>query len=203
MNWFRLLQSSALPLAPVREPSPDAPSQPPNLPLAAARYRLGLLPSSELPSLAMAALEAGLESSSFCELVGEPHPTLVDHGPVFERALRQCSIALPSTAAAIDYLLRHYLQAIASGALPPRQGMFQVIKELYHPHIDDQPAREYVGDQCGLQHLIGAFYSYDELEERPREVSFEGLYGPAAIPAFDRYVRQLAKDWLQQNGPKA
>jgi hypothetical protein len=92
------------------------------------------------------------------------------------------------------------LQAIASGDLPPRQGMYRVVNELYHPHISKQPAREYVGDQRGLQHLVGAFYAYDELYERPTEVSFEGFYGPAAVPAFDRHVKQLANEWLQQNG---
>ncbi len=52
----------------------------------------------------------------------------------------------------------------------------------------------YVGDQRGLQHLIGAFYTYDDLYERPNEVSFEGIYGPAAVPVDDRYVRQLAAE---------
>ncbi len=183
----------------MNEDSPATPNDAPDLQLAAARYRLGLLRSSELPTIAMAAVEAGFESGALCELSCEQHPTLSDHGTVFERALRDCSITIPSTDDAVDYVLRHYLQSIASGDLPPRQGMYRVVNDLYHPHISHQPVREYVGDQRDLQHLIGAFYSYDDLYERPTEVSFEGLFGPAAVPAFDRHVRHLADEWLQQH----
>src|SRR5204863_310000 len=92
-----------------------------DLQLVAARYQLGLLPSSELPALAMAALEAGFDGMALCELSCEQHPTFSEHGSVFERALQDCSASLPSTESAVDYILRHYLRLIASGDLPPRE----------------------------------------------------------------------------------
>lgn len=174
-----------------------------NLQLVAARYQLGLLPSSEFPRIAMAALEAGCDGIALCELSCEQRPTLSEHGAVFERALRDCSVTIPSTDDAVDCVLRHYLHSIASGDLPPREGMYRVVNDLYHPHIAKHPVRQFVGDQRALQDLIGAFYSYDDLYERPTEVSFEGFYGPAAVPSFDRYVRQLAGEWLRQHGRNA
>jgi hypothetical protein len=171
-----------------------------NFTLVAARYRLGLLTSDELPGLAMAALEAGFESRALCELACERHPTFAEHQQIFERALRDCGVSMPETDVAVEYMLRHYLQSIASGGMSPQEGMRRVVTDIYYPYISDHPVREYVGDQRGLEHLIGAFYAYDDLYERPGQVSFEGLYGPKAVPAFDRHLRQLAEEWLQRNG---
>jgi hypothetical protein len=183
----------------VNEDSPAVSSDVLNLQLAAARYQLGLLPSSEFPGIAMAALEAGFNGVGLCDLSCEQHPTLGEHAAVFERALRECYVSLPSTEAAVECVLRHYLQAIASGELSPRRGLRRIVNDLYAPHISKQPVRTHVGDQRNLEHLIGAFYSYDELCERPGEVSFEGLYGPAAVSALDSYVRHQADEWLQRH----
>lgn len=194
-EWYCL----ALLAHPMNEDSSVKPVKALNLQLAAALYQLGLLPSSEFPSIAIAALEAGCDGIALCELSCEQRPTLSEHGTVFEQALRDCSVTIPSTDAAVDIVLRHYLRSIASGDLPPREGMYRVVNDLYNPHIAKHPVRQYVGDQRDLQDLIGAFYSYDDLCERQTEVSFEGFYGPAAIPSYDRYVRQLAGEWLQQH----
>jgi hypothetical protein len=170
---------------------------------AAARYRLGLLPSTEFPTFAMAALEAGYESRALCELACEPLPDDWEIDSVFERALRDCSVSIPSTEAAVEYVLRFYMQLIASGDLSPWEGMLRIANELYRPYISKEPVLQYAGDQRGLHDLLGSFWSYNDLYARPTEVSFEGVYGPAAIPAFDRHLRQLAKEWLSKHGRNA
>jgi hypothetical protein len=53
-----------------------------------------------------------------------------------------------------------------------------------------------VHDERGLQYLIGAYWSYDELRKRPTELSIEGRFGEAAVPLLDDDVRRLASDWL-------
>lgn len=53
-----------------------------------------------------------------------------------------------------------------------------------------------VGDSHGIEHLMGAYYGYDDLDERPDEVSFEGRYGADAIAALDDDIRRLAAEWL-------
>jgi hypothetical protein len=52
----------------------------------------------------------------------------------------------------------------------------------------------------GIAALIGLYYGYDDLEERPHEVSFEGKYGPQAFPALDAEVARLARAWLDERG---
>jgi hypothetical protein len=130
----------------------------------------------------MAALEAGFDCRALCELACEPLPNHWEINTVFERALRDCSVPIPATDAAVEYVLRADLQAIACGDIEPRQGMCGVVNDLYHPHIAKQPPRKYGGDQRGLHHLIGAFYSYDDLYERSTEVSFGGYMARLPFP---------------------
>ena len=66
-----------------------------------------------------------------------------------------------------------------------------------HPYNE---SREYVGDSHGIQQLIGYFWGYDDLEERPREVSFDGRYGADAFQALDQEVVRLAHQWLGEHG---
>ena len=58
----------------------------------------------------------------------------------------------------------------------------------------------YVGEEYGVAQLIGYFYGYDDLEERPAEVSFDGRYGAEAIASLDAEVIRLAKAWLTSRG---
>ena len=45
-----------------------------------------------------------------------------------------------------------------------------------------------------------SFYFYDDLEARPGEVSFEGLYGEDAMKALDRAVVDSAREWRIRHG---
>jgi hypothetical protein len=60
-------------------------------------------------------------------------------------------------------------------------------------------SKKYVWDSHGLEHLIGAYWSFDELESRPDEVSFRGLYGNAAVKALEQHMVELAEDWLRKH----
>src|SRR5262249_3572667 len=117
--------------------------------------------------------------------------------PVFERVCAECGVSVPTKSEAIDELLRVHLESIASGTRPPREALRDLMQQAYYPHISAEPVREYVGDSRGLEHLIGAYWNYDDLLKRP-EVSFQGRHGEAALPLFDEHVRQIARDWLQR-----
>jgi hypothetical protein len=125
---------------------------------------------------------------------------MVNVGPLFERALRDLAIALPSKEEAVCSLLRHHVGRIAEGLVPPRDGMRSVLNEVYYPADLYTETTKYVGDSHGLQHLLGSFYSYDDLEERPEEVSFEGKFGEEALVGLDRHIVSLAKSWIDQYG---
>jgi hypothetical protein len=143
-------------------------------------------------------LEQGSDKRAVVQLTILDSPVMADVGPLFERACAELSVAVPTRDEAIDELLRPPPESIASGACEPREGLEAVMREIYWPHFAGEPCKEYVGDSRGMQHLIGAYWSYDDLAERPREVSSDGKYGAEAIARWGDSVRQYARDWLQK-----
>jgi hypothetical protein len=163
--------------------------------VAAARYRLGYLKSAELPGLASKAMDAGVMGDDLAELVCTRESVMSEHGPMFERVLRQCEIAMPSEEEAVDCLLRECIKGIASGETSTRDGLYDVWSDFYLGHFFLPGALE----RKGLSDLIGAYYFYDQFEE-PDGVSYEGFKGQAAVEAFGRHVRGLAVKWLREHG---
>jgi hypothetical protein len=106
-------------------------------------------------------------------------------------------VAIPSRGEAIDELLHFYVESIASGMRAPHDGLSAMMREIYFPHFASEACKKYVGDSCGMEHLIGAYWAYDDLTERP-ECSWDGKHGAEAIAAWERSVRQYARDWLEK-----
>jgi hypothetical protein len=122
--------------------SPQTASAIEKLRFAATRREFDLLPSSELPELAMAALEAGLDSPSLRELAGEIHPTWADSGPLFARVLHDCGIALLSKPRAAEDLARYYAQQILAGAMTPYEGARRIWWKVANEFSEDQAAAQ-------------------------------------------------------------
>ena len=74
--------------------------------------------------------------------------------------------------------------------------------DLVRPHIDAETTAgdyECVGRSRDLQQLIGAYWSYGELRERPAELSIDGRFGDEAIAQLDQHVIGFARDWLERH----
>jgi len=166
----------------------------------AVRFRLGLQDSESLVQIADTLLSEGRDTDAVIQLFIVESPVMADVGPLFERACMELGVAIPTREEAIDVLLRHHLESIASGACQPREGLEVFMRELYEPHLAGEPCKEYVGDSRGMQDLIGAYWDYDDLTERPSEVSWDGEYGAEAIARWGDSVREYARDWLQKYG---
>lgn len=90
-----------------------------DLPIAAARYVMGSLPSSELVRIADALLDRGIYSSAVGELATMRHPIMADAGPLFERVLQELHVEMPSWDDAVWILLRHHIGRIAYEDVAP------------------------------------------------------------------------------------
>ncbi len=104
---------------------------------------------------------------------------------------------VPSKAQ-VEWTLGGILRRIATGALHPRAGLGELIAAYHAAPWSD--AKRFVGEEYGIALLVSYFYSYDDLEERPAEVSFEGQYGLRAKELLDAEVVRLATVWLQERG---
>lgn len=167
-----------------------------------ARLALGVLGSEEVPGLAASLLEAGYDTEELRVLALESGPWMSEVEEPFRRALEKLGYGAIEDEDAVMVLLRHHLRRVAQGEVPPREGLGRTIAEAIHPGDARGviQSHEFAYDSLDLQELYGAYYSYDDLAERPNEVSFEGRYGEEAVQRFDCYVRQLAKKWLDEHG---
>ena len=98
----------------------------------------------------------------------------------------------------VERELAGILRRIASGSVPPRDGLGELVElHLGQPQPDGV---RYVGEEYGIAELIGIYWGYDDLEERPAEVSVAGLHGHKAMVALDAEVVRLARAWLEELG---
>lgn len=85
-----------------------------NLRTAAALYVLGKLPSWDIPSVANEALKMDVYSQTLADLASQhPDSRMADLGPLFEQALRELDIALPSFEDGVAIALRHFAAQLA------------------------------------------------------------------------------------------
>jgi hypothetical protein len=161
------------------------------------RYRLGLQDTESLVRAADTLLAEGRSDPAIIELSILESPIMAEAGPIFERACAEIGVTIPSRDEAIDELLRFYVESIASGTRPPHDDLAAMMREVYFPHFASEPCKQYVGDSRGMEHLIGAYWAYDDLTGRP-ECSWDGKHGAEAIASWEQSVRQYARDWLEK-----
>lgn len=161
------------------------------------RYRLGLQDTESLVRAADTLLAEGRGEPAIIELSILESPIMAEAGPIFERACAEIGVTIPSRDEAIDELLHTYLESIASGTRPPHDDLAAMMREVYFPHFASEPCKQYVGDSRGMDHLIGAYWAYDDLTGRP-ECSWDGKHGAEAIASWEQSVRQYARDWLEK-----
>jgi hypothetical protein len=167
--------------------------------IAAAKHALDVLESQEIPQLADDALNAGLYSDSLAKLYDVRDPVMADVGPLFESALKELGVGIPTQEDAIFVLLRHYARCILEGVLRPREGLGRIREDVYDPADLHARSKEYTGDSHGIQKLMACYWGYEDLEERPDEVSFAGKFGQEAVAALDEEVVNLATAWHRQH----
>jgi hypothetical protein len=167
-----------------------------NLHLAAARYVLGELPSEALAKIADSLLEEGVYSLEIGELATTRHPVMADAGPLFEAALRDLNVKVPSRDEAVWILLRHHISRIASEDVRPRDGLRSVL-EVYNRADLYAQSQTYVGDSHGIQDLIGAYWAYEDPSPPPgaslQDYSID-------LRALDEAVVHAATVWVGQHG---
>ena len=167
--------------------------------IAAARYVLGFELSEALPRVADDALNAGVYSPSLAELATTRNPIMSDVGPLLEKAIHELGMKLPDREQAVDILLQFYISEIAAGNVAPREGLRRVVRECYDQHPSSETRGGVCGEELGIEYLASYFYGYDDLEERPDEVSFHEKYGAEAMSLVDEEVIREARDWLKSH----
>jgi hypothetical protein len=166
----------------------------PAIEFVAARYRLGLESGESLRSLGEVLLADGHDEAVRLAIV--ENPVMADVGPLFEEVCAELGQPIPPLSEAVDTVITAILRGIVDGTIVPERGLTELVDDVYAVVRDQDKPGGYAGESRGLQHLIGARWGYDDLRDRPTELSIDGELGEAAIPLLDDNVRRYASDWL-------
>jgi hypothetical protein len=116
-----------------------------DLATAAALHALKRLRPEQVLAVAHAALEAGVWADALGELAVWDSPYTADVYPIFDRALAQLGIPLPSRREALTTVARDYARRTLSGELEPLDGLVRIWQETtFEPDCDYPLLREFV-----------------------------------------------------------
>jgi hypothetical protein len=166
--------------------------------IAAAKYALDAIPSWELSELANRLFDIRLTARAAVELATLREPIMAEAGPLFERILEAEQVTRPSKDEALWTLLRHYIGAIANGSATPRSGLGPMMSVLRIAEKMGFQATEYVGDSHDIQSLVGAYWSYEDIDDAARVVTYQGA--DEERKSLDIEVVQRAKEWMTTHG---
>jgi hypothetical protein len=125
---------------------------------------LGRIQTSELPTIAMRALEEGLDSPTLVRLAGcrPGERSVFELDEMWVKTLRELGKRLPGRIDAGHELKRYFAGLVASGELPPRAGAGE-IAALWIELSTDLPKRKFAGESFGVAKLLGDYYSHDDV----------------------------------------
>jgi len=123
--------------------------------LAAALFRLNALRPEQLGDVGVALISAGHDTPAVVELAGLDHSaTWREVGDVFERALREVHIEVPSERDAAYLVAVLAAEDIVSGRLTPYEGAARIAYLAYHAASQSED-------------LSPFYYWADEWEDHP------------------------------------
>jgi hypothetical protein len=163
------------------------------------RHRLGLAEWPELRQVADEALNAEIYTPSLVDAAFDANEWLYEIGAAFEKALKALEIYIPESKEECCWSLLHYhISQIESGVVQPQTGLKGVMEAFYGCKLFDQ-STNYVGDSHDIEAFICAYWGYDDLLERPQEVTYNDIAGEAAFLELDAYVLVSCKDWIEHH----
>ena len=160
------------------------------------RHRLGLATCSELRQIADSALEEEVYSPSLVDAALDAKEELWEIGTAFEKALTELEITLPTSQEKCCWeILSYHIEQIANEEVKPLTGL-EGLMEVYRGCQLQEQSKDYAGDSHDIHYLVGAYWGYDELFERPQEITYHKLTGEAAFLELDADVISMCKVWL-------
>jgi hypothetical protein len=114
------------------------------LTLAAARFALGKLSSEEATETASNAFDHGVCSESLVQLMIQT-AVWEEVGPLFQNALTELNVAVPSRKEAVLVIAREYAREIVAGETPTYEGARRIWQELANEPDADGSLLVFVG----------------------------------------------------------
>lgn len=166
--------------------------------IAAAKYVLDAIPSWELSALANRLVDSGLAARAVVDLATLREQTMAEARPLFERILEAEHVTTPSKDEAVWVLLRHCVGAIANGSVVPREGLGPMMDVFRRAESMGHRDSKYVGDSHDIEHLVGAYWEYEDIDDAARVVTYLGA--DEQRRSLDVEVVRCAQEWVRRHG---
>jgi hypothetical protein len=144
-----------------------------------------------LPKVALESLLNGAVSESLAALAGAVSAdTPSELRSLFEQAIRELNVDVPSRLVAATLLKREYARRVVDGLISPRSGAAEIVN-LYRIIESELPKGGYVGEAFGISEIVGAYYSYDDVDS----------YGGTSVAESDNWIRTACRVICDESTP--
>lgn len=166
----------------------------------AARHVYGIAEGTELSQAASRAFDQGLSSPSLAELTTAKNP--FEQKSLFESSIQELGLTMPKRENCISLMLRYHIESIADGSVSPKKGLGNMMREVFYPaDIHNQTTKgRYVGNSHGIEHLVGLYWGYDELQEQEKNIFKKVIKViKGDHDALDKETILQSNVWLEQH----
>ena len=129
-----------------------------NVQTLVAYYILDLLDSDDLSNIAVELMNDGIESPSLILLAGIEKQDVVESNKLFEKALSELNIDIPTPNEAAIFVCKDYCNQILSEEITPYMGAEKITKNIFYRFKDIK----------GLSAFAGLVSEYDDFGEIPQ-----------------------------------
>ncbi len=161
----------------------------------AARYRQGVARARELIAIADEALARGFASAGLQALAASGGRRIAVVGPLFEAALGELGIEVPSEEDACWIIARSHLRRLLDNEVRAYEAVSAIMREIYWPYEETgtPPSGPCIAE---VQEFAWAWYALDGILD-PGDVSEEEAQ--EAHRAFTESVLAAARTWLARH----
>lgn len=123
----------------------------------AIKYAAGILYTQDILGYVNAQLDKGEWSGVFLEILDCDPKGWVSISTLFEKYLKERSVAIPALEDAVRSLVKHHVILIASGTVTPCEQFRKLLEEIDNYDYYSK-TQDYVGDNLGIHQMYGWYY---------------------------------------------
>lgn len=118
-----------------------------------------------------------------------------------ESILRKMDLFIPKNKEEAIWVILHYhILSIVNGRIDSLIGLEKLMNDVYRKYDFYSSTDKFLGDSHGIESLIGLYWEYEELKERPHELSCKGKFGIEAVAEIRKEIIKSATNWCVEYG---
>ena len=166
--------------------------------IAISSYKLGLLSSDNIVQIADTWLSQGIYTDSINFLAMETTPTIAYVGPLFEKAMTELGIDIPSKLDAATTLTRDTIEKMLSCEIDLMEGANFIYWNIHHEITDEFPDGKYLGSNLGLEQIFCWLREIWDCRDGSRILYYSDLPRDKAEMKFLAHLKEESEAWLEK-----